>query len=209
MALALDRKAFIDILSNGKDDISGVMLPPPGGRLGHAARGCCRRCRAMPPTSRRAGPRRARSWRGSATAQAKPLKVKVSTRNIADLSRSRRDPHRPAQEDPHRWRAGGGRHQHLARQGDARGVCGRPEPDRRRRRRSRRQPLRELQLQLRAQPHQVLQQGGRRADRQAVAGARRRQAQADRLGDREASWPRTSRGRSSPISARPPAGSRT
>ena len=30
---------------------------------------CCRRCPAMPPTSRRAGPRRARSWRGSATAR--------------------------------------------------------------------------------------------------------------------------------------------
>ena len=39
MALAIDRKAFIDILSNGKDDISGVMLPPPAGRMGHAARG--------------------------------------------------------------------------------------------------------------------------------------------------------------------------
>ena len=34
MALALDRKSFIDILSDGKDDISGVMLPPPEGAWG-------------------------------------------------------------------------------------------------------------------------------------------------------------------------------
>jgi peptide/nickel transport system substrate-binding protein len=29
MALALDRKAFVDILFQGKADISGAMLPPP------------------------------------------------------------------------------------------------------------------------------------------------------------------------------------
>src|SRR5262249_57680703 len=33
MALTLDRKAFNDILSAGKPDISGVMLPPPAGTL--------------------------------------------------------------------------------------------------------------------------------------------------------------------------------
>ena len=34
MALALDRKAFIDILSEGKADIGGAMLPPPEGVWG-------------------------------------------------------------------------------------------------------------------------------------------------------------------------------
>ena len=34
MALALDRKAFIDILSEGKASIGGVMLPPPEGQWG-------------------------------------------------------------------------------------------------------------------------------------------------------------------------------
>ena len=34
LALALDRKAFIDILSEGKDDLAGVMLPPPEGKWG-------------------------------------------------------------------------------------------------------------------------------------------------------------------------------
>src|SRR5436309_8835415 len=34
MALALDRKAFVDILSEGKNDIGGSMLPPPAGIWG-------------------------------------------------------------------------------------------------------------------------------------------------------------------------------
>ena len=38
MALALDRKAFIDILSEGEDRIGGLMLPPPRRGLGVASR---------------------------------------------------------------------------------------------------------------------------------------------------------------------------
>jgi peptide/nickel transport system substrate-binding protein len=34
MALALDRKAFIDILAEGQGDIGGVLQPPPGGQWG-------------------------------------------------------------------------------------------------------------------------------------------------------------------------------
>jgi peptide/nickel transport system substrate-binding protein len=34
MALSLDRKAFIDILSEGQGDIGGVLQPPPGGLWG-------------------------------------------------------------------------------------------------------------------------------------------------------------------------------
>ena len=41
MALALDRKAFIDILTEGKADVGGAMLPPPEGAVGHAGRRCC------------------------------------------------------------------------------------------------------------------------------------------------------------------------
>ena len=40
-------------------------------------------------------------------------------------------------------------------------------------------------LQVRAQLHQLLQPGGRQADRRAVEGTGSRQAQGDRLGDRE------------------------
>jgi len=81
-ALSLDRKSFVDILSNGKDDISGVMLPPPDGRWG------------MPPDmiqtlpgysadveKSRAEARKIMEELGYG--ESKPLKVKVTTRNIA------------------------------------------------------------------------------------------------------------------------------
>ena len=81
-ALSLDRKSFIDILSNGKDDISGVMLPPPDGRWG------------MPPDmieklpgyaadveKSRAEARKIMDELGYT--ESKPLKVKITTRNIA------------------------------------------------------------------------------------------------------------------------------
>jgi peptide/nickel transport system substrate-binding protein len=81
MALSLDRKAFIDILSAGKADIGGVMLPPPEGAWG------------MPPDvlstlpgysgdveKSRAEGRKLMEELGYG--RTKPLKVKVTTRNI-------------------------------------------------------------------------------------------------------------------------------
>jgi peptide/nickel transport system substrate-binding protein len=82
MALTLDRKAYNDILSGGKALISGVMMPPPEGRWG------------MPPDMLKAlpgygedvekGRAEARKiMEGLGYSEAKPLKIKVSTRNIA------------------------------------------------------------------------------------------------------------------------------
>jgi peptide/nickel transport system substrate-binding protein len=82
LALALDRKAFIDILSEGKDDLAGVMLPAPEGKWG------------MPPDLLKALPgyggdvekRRAEARKimeGAGYGGNKPLKIKVSTRDIA------------------------------------------------------------------------------------------------------------------------------
>ena len=82
LALAIDRKAIIDIISQGKHDLSGVMLPPPEGRWG------------MPPDMLKTLPGYGADMeksRGEARkimeelgySAAKPLKVKVSTRNIA------------------------------------------------------------------------------------------------------------------------------
>jgi peptide/nickel transport system substrate-binding protein len=82
MALALDRKAFIDILTEGKGDIGGAMLPLPEGAFG------------MPPeelakmtgytgdiaANRAQGKKIMESLGYSAS---NPLKVKISTRNIA------------------------------------------------------------------------------------------------------------------------------
>jgi peptide/nickel transport system substrate-binding protein len=82
MALALDRQAYIDILSGGKANKSGVMLPPPEGLWG------------MPPEELQKLPGYAadvdksraearKIMEGLGYSDAKPLKVKVSTRNIA------------------------------------------------------------------------------------------------------------------------------
>lgn len=82
MALALDRKAFVDILTEGKGDIGGAMLPLPEGQWG------------MPPAelAKMAGyggdiaANRAEARKimeGLGYSAAKPLKVKIATRNIA------------------------------------------------------------------------------------------------------------------------------
>ena len=91
----------------------------------------------------------------------KHLAVKVSTRNIAGLPRSRRDPDRPAQEHLYRWRARRGGDRQLVLEGRAQGLCARPQPHRQRGRRSRPVVLRELFLRFGAQLHQLLQQGHR------------------------------------------------
>jgi peptide/nickel transport system substrate-binding protein len=82
MALALDRQAFIDILTEGKAVVGGAMLPAPEGRW------------AMPPEMLAELPgygadleknrQDARAiMAGLGYGPAKPLKVKVSVRNIA------------------------------------------------------------------------------------------------------------------------------
>jgi peptide/nickel transport system substrate-binding protein len=66
VALSLDRQAFIDIETQGKGDIGATMLPPPEGLWG-CPRKCWRHCGATIPISPRTAPKRARSWRSSAT----------------------------------------------------------------------------------------------------------------------------------------------
>ena len=152
MALALDRKAFIDILSDGKADIGGVMLPPPEGAWGMPPE----MLETLPGYSADVEKSRAEARKimeGLGYSETKPLKVKVSTRNIAIY----RDPAVILIDqlkkiyiegelevvDTSIWHAKVTRKEYSRR----------PQPDRRRRRRPRRQPLRELQLQLRAQLH--------------------------------------------------------
>jgi peptide/nickel transport system substrate-binding protein len=81
LALALDRKAFVDIITDGKGKIGGVMLPPPEGLWG------------MPPEvaahlpgygadvekSRAEG---RKIMEGLGYSASNPLRIKVSTRNV-------------------------------------------------------------------------------------------------------------------------------
>ena len=83
MALALDRQAFIDILTEGKAQMGGGHAAGAGGAVGAAAGGTrqasgLRRRRRTEP-----GRGAARSWPALGYGPGKPLKVKVSVRNIA------------------------------------------------------------------------------------------------------------------------------
>ncbi len=82
MALAIDRKAIIDIISQGKDDLSGVMLPGPEGQWGMPPE----TLKSLPGYSADVAKSRAEARKimeGLGYGPNKLLKVKVSTRNIA------------------------------------------------------------------------------------------------------------------------------
>src|SRR4029453_11825474 len=81
LALTLDRKSFIDILSEGEKKVAGIMLPPPDGGWG------------MPPEMRKDLPgygdvaeareEAKKLMQAAGYGPDKRLKIKVSTRNIA------------------------------------------------------------------------------------------------------------------------------
>ena len=170
------------------------MLPRAGRRVGHAAGGTRQdpglRIGARRPRTR--GPRPARSWKGSATAPTSRCKVKVSTRNIAvyrdpaviliDQLKSIHIEGELEVVDTTIW------HAKVQRKDYAVGLnptgVGVDDPDVNSRR--------ELHLQVRAQLHRLLQQGGRQADLRAV--------ERDRSGEAQAQWSSRSSASSSPTS---------
>ena len=82
MALAIDRKAFIDILSEGKGDAGGAMLPPPEGIWGMPAE----MLRTLPGYGEDVEKNRAEAreiMESLGYGPDKRLKVPVATRNIA------------------------------------------------------------------------------------------------------------------------------
>ena len=134
MALALDRKSFIDIIFQGQADAGGTLLPPPEGVWG------------MPPDMLKtiSGYGDVNKDREQARAimtkfgygPDKPLKIKVSTRNLATY----RDPAvvliDQLKTHLHRRRTGTGGIEPVVREGRAQRLFGRPQPDRQRHRRS-------------------------------------------------------------------------
>ena len=112
MALALDRKAFIDILTEGQGEIGGAMLPPPEGVWGMPTEmlqtdpGLRPRCREEP----RRGPRDHGEARLRAGQAARGQGLDAQHRQ---LPRPGGDPDRPAEADLHRRRARADRHRQL------------------------------------------------------------------------------------------------
>jgi len=82
MALAIDRKAFIDILTEGKGSMGGAMLPAPEGLWGMPKELMEKMTGYGPDVSKNQEEAR-KIMTGLGYSVDKPLKVKISTRNIA------------------------------------------------------------------------------------------------------------------------------
>ncbi len=81
MALALDRQAFNTILSTGKSSIGTVMLPGPEGKWGMPP-DLLEKLPGYGPDPQKARAEARQIMEGLGYSAAKPLKVKVATRNI-------------------------------------------------------------------------------------------------------------------------------
>ena len=82
IALALDRQAFIDILTEGQGDISAVMLPPPEGIWGMPLEELRKLLSYIPDIAKNREAARD-IMKKAGYGPDNPLKVKVSARNIA------------------------------------------------------------------------------------------------------------------------------
>ena len=82
MALAIDRKAFIEILTEGKGDVGGAMLPLPEGLWGMPQEVLEKMTGYGPDIEKNQAEAR-KIMEGLGYSAGNPLKVKVSTRDIA------------------------------------------------------------------------------------------------------------------------------
>jgi peptide/nickel transport system substrate-binding protein len=82
MALAIDRKAFIDILTEGKGDMGGAMLPLPEGLWG-MPKEIQEKMTGYGPDAKKNQAEARKIMEGLGYNAGNPLKIKVSTRDIA------------------------------------------------------------------------------------------------------------------------------
>ena len=185
MALSLDRKAFIDIITEGQGDIGGDHAAAARRGLGHAA-GDAEDAAGL-RSRRREEPRRSPQDHGEARLRARQAARGhgVDAQHPA-LPRSGGDPDRPVEGDLYRRRA---RSRSTPRNGIPKimrkdftvGLNVSESGGRR----PRPAVLRELRLRRGAQLHRLLQSRGRQAGRPAIDGSRPGKAQAAGVGDRE------------------------
>ena len=185
MMLALDRKAFIDILAEGKADIGGAMLPPPAGVWGLPDEDLAKLPGYGPDVEKNREEARA-IMKKLGYGPDKPLNGQGRDPQHRAIPRPGGDPDRPAEARLYRRRARPGRDRELVPEGRAQGLPDRPQPDRQLGRRSGPAILRKL-----------LYCGSQRnysgycnkeidaAHRPAIGRDRPEQAAADRLGDRQ------------------------
>jgi peptide/nickel transport system substrate-binding protein len=183
MALTFDRKSFIDILGQGEGELGGALLPPPEGVWGMPLE----RLLTLPGYSgdvQKSREEARAKMRGLGYGRDKRLPVKNLDTQSRRLSRSGRDPDRPAKGNIHRRRARDGRDRQLGAQADAQGFQGRAQCAGGRGRRPRGLFLPKLRLQLCPQLSRLLRQGIRQHGRSAIDGGRSGEAQANSAGCR-------------------------
>ena len=145
MALSLDRNAFIDIITEGKGNIGGVMLPPPEGVWGMPAEVL----HALPGYGPDATQNRKEAREIMQGLRLRPQQASydqsVDPRHPA-VPRSGGSPPRPTQGDLYRRRARDDRYDPVVSKGQPQGLYGGAQPDRQRYRRARPELLRELRV---------------------------------------------------------------
>ena len=101
LALTIDRKAFVEILTDGKGEIGGAMLPPPEGVWGMPEE----MLRTIPGYGGDVARNRAEAreiMEKLGYGPDKQLEIKVSTRNVPTYRDPAVHPDRPAEADLHR-----------------------------------------------------------------------------------------------------------
>ena len=195
MSLSLDRKAFVDILTEGQGDIGGVMQPPPSGLWG------------MPPDLLKTLPGydpdvREEPRRGAQPDGEARLRARQASRGDGldaqpgALPRSGGDPDRPAEANLYGRGARPARHDAMVSEADAQGLHSRPQHHRDRCRRSRPGLLRKLCLRracattpATATPRSTRWSTPSRRNRMSRSASRW-------CGRSKRNWPTTTRGRS-------------
>ena len=173
----------IRILMDGLALIGGAMLPKPAGEWGMPPEMVASLTGYGPDTAKNIAEAQA-IMQKLGYSDAKPLPIKIQTRNLPTYRDAAVILDRPAQEDLYRRRTGYSGDAAMVRAAGAQGLHHRAERHRRQRRRSRRQHRRELFLQVGAQLYAVLQRRGGQAAGGAIARTRQGEAQEDRLGYR-------------------------
>ena len=111
MALSLDRKAFIDIVTDGQGDIGGVMQPPPEGLWGMPPE-MLKTLPGYDPDVRKTARMPARSWRSSATGPTSGSRSRCRCATPI-LPGPGGDPDRPVEGGLHRRRTRNDRHRAI------------------------------------------------------------------------------------------------
>ena len=129
MSLALDRQAFIDILTDGQGFRAAAMQPPPGGQWGMPLE-MLEKLPGYGPDVAANRDKAREIMKKLGYGPDKRMNIKVSYSGRSALSRPGGDSDRPAERNLHRGRTRAGRHRPVVPQDAAQGLHRRAQSDR-------------------------------------------------------------------------------